>query len=173
MNSAPINEPPPGIFVAETSIELAVSYSWGARTQAVGVGGISRIGANGLLVRGLSPGDNGEERIGSVEPDNCSQRSQGHCCASFTNVGRRHVVRCWARSAHPWTLAIGQSRSRWPGEPNFENGKLVCPVSIFIRRAGRVARGLDPKWEGEVAEGAHWDGHFFERVQSAARWCAR
>lgn len=30
-------------------------------------------------------------------------------------------------------LDIGRSRSRWPGEPNFENGKLVCPVSTFIR----------------------------------------
>lgn len=33
-------------------------------------------------------------------------------------------------------LDIGRSRGRsrcWPGEPNFENGKLVCPVSTFIR----------------------------------------
>lgn len=33
-------------------------------------------------------------------------------------------------------LDIGQPWSRWPGEPNFENGKLVCPVSTFIRSFG-------------------------------------
>lgn len=34
------------------------------------------------------------------------------------------------------SLDIGQPWSRWPGEPNFENGKLVCPVSTFIRSFG-------------------------------------
>lgn len=45
--------------------------------------------------------------------------------------------RCVCRSLAPLnSLDIGQPWSRWPGEPNFENGKLVCPVSTFIRSFG-------------------------------------
>lgn len=43
---------------------------------------------------------------------------------------------CTHARTHPWTrwTSDGRGRSRcWPGEPNFENGKLVCPVSTFIR----------------------------------------
>jgi len=66
------------------------------------------------------------------------------------------------------TLDIGQPWSRWPGEPNFENGKLVCPVSTFIRspsaflpsfRARRVARGGG-------GGGDRSGGHFFDQGSS-------
>lgn len=48
-------------------------------------------------------------------------------------------------------LDIGRTWSRWPGEPNFENGKLVCPVSTFIRSFGLpsflpCARPLARSW---------------------------
>lgn len=78
------------------------------------------------------------------------------------------------------TLDIGQPWSRWPGEPNFENGKLVCPVSTFIRSfglpsflprcapvVGSPCGRLDPKRGGRQETGGDRSGgHFFDSGSS-------
>lgn len=76
------------------------------------------------------------------------------------------------------TLDIGQPWSRWPGEPNFENGKLVCPVSTFIRSfglpsflpsalVGLPCGRLDPKRGGRRGTGGDRSGgHFFDSGSS-------
>lgn len=54
------------------------------------------------------------------------------CTDIHTNGhGERRVYKRATHCIHPLT---GQrAAARWPGEPNFENGKLVCPVSpLFI-----------------------------------------
>lgn len=68
------------------------------------------------------------------------------------------------------TLDIGQPWSRWPGEPNFENGKLVCPVSTFIRSFGlpsfhacRVAVQPTGSKKKSGFGGDCSGGHFFDR----------
>lgn len=69
-------------------------------------------------------------------------RSQaGHCCWLFMNDSNARWHRCTPR-----TVDIGQSRSRSPGEPNFENGKLVCPVFASLFDCSGVGRPrVDPK----------------------------
>lgn len=77
------------------------------------------------------------------------------------------------------TLDIGQPWSRWLGEPNFENGKLVCPVSTFIRsfglssflsRVGSPVQPTGPKKRREPRErrGTMATVTFSIRVQSVS-----
>lgn len=81
---------------------------------------------------------------------------------------------CVSASAPLDTLDIGQPWSRWPGEPNFENGKLVCPVSTLIRSFGLPSFRTAPSARRVAAQptgskkksgfrGDRSGGHFFDR----------